>query len=139
VSRRTFLDSNILIAAYRGQPARREPALRIIGDPDRFFIVSPFLELELVPKAIYHNNTEETEFYRTYFDAASLWISDTGATVQLAREESARSGLNAMDALLVAAAALGETEEFYTLESADKPIHRATIVRVICLEPGQIA
>jgi hypothetical protein len=56
------------------------------------------------------------------------------ATVQLAQEESG-AGLSAMDALRLAAAALGEAEEFYTLESTRKPIYRPTLVRVIHLLP----
>jgi predicted nucleic acid-binding protein len=133
--RRTFLDANILIAAHRGEAVQKEAALRILTNPDRFFIASPFLALELLPKAIYNRYTAEAEFYRAYFDGVQLWISDVGATVQIAQQESQRAGLNAMDALLVAAAALGETEEFYTLESAEKPIHRTSLVHVIHLQP----
>ena len=133
--RRTFLDSNILIAAHRGARQQREPALRVLSDPERFFIASPFLALELLPKAIYHQNAAEVEFYRTYFDTVQLWINDADATVRIALDESERAGLNAMDALLVAAAALGEAEEFYTLESTEKPIHRTNLVHVIHLQP----
>ena len=132
--RRTFLDANILIAAHRGQAAQREAALKILTDPNRFFIASPFLALELLPKAIYHRYPTEVEFYRAYFDGAQLWISDVAATVQIAQAESERVGLNAMDALLVAAASLGNAEEFYTLESTDKPIYRTNLVHITYLQ-----
>jgi hypothetical protein len=82
--RRTFLDSNILIAAHRGEALQKEAALRILTDPDRFFIASSFLVLELLPKAIYDRYAAEAEFYRAYFDSAQLWINDVGATVQIA-------------------------------------------------------
>jgi hypothetical protein len=51
----------------------------------------------------------------------------------MAQEESERVGLNAMDALLVAAASLGGAEEFSTLEATGKPIYRTRLVRVIYL------
>jgi len=109
---------------------QKEAALRILTDPDRFFIASSFLVLELLPKAIYDRYAAEAEFYRAYFDSAQLWINDVGATVQIAQEESEHAGLNAMDALLVAAASQGRAEEFCTLESIDKPIYRTRLVRV---------
>ncbi len=133
--RRTFLDSNVLIAAHRGQTTQREAALRILADRDRAFVSTPFLELELLPKAICNGYAAEAEFYIAYFNSVELWIGDVDATVQVAREESERLGLSAMDALLVAAASLGEAEEFYTLESARKPIYRTALVRVIPLLP----
>jgi hypothetical protein len=40
-----------------------------------------------------------------------------------------------MDALHVAAAALAEAEVLYTLERKDKPIHRTSLVQIVCVEP----
>ncbi|HWZ33369.1 MAG TPA: PIN domain-containing protein [Bryobacteraceae bacterium] len=133
--RRTFLDTNVLIAAHRGDAQQKGPALKLLLDADRFFIASPFLELELLPKAIFYKSTAEIEFYKDYLDHVRFWISDTATTVRIANEEAARVGLNAMDALLLAGAFLGAAEEFYTLESPDKPIHRTNLVRVIHLQP----
>jgi hypothetical protein len=65
---RTFLDSGVLFAAHRGEAGEREPCLAIMNDGARFFVASPFLYLETMPKAVYHRNKPEIEFYRTYFD-----------------------------------------------------------------------
>ena len=107
--------------------------LKILSDQSRFFIVSPFLELELIPKAIYNKRHDEAIFYRSYFDGARLSVRDTTETIRIARDESARCGLSAMDALLIASAHLGEADDFYTLESPEKPIFRTNLVHVVQL------
>ncbi|HLX45202.1 MAG TPA: PIN domain-containing protein [Bryobacteraceae bacterium] len=130
MARSTFVDTNVLIAAHRGTPEPRRQALAILEDPDRFFVASPFLQLEIVPKAIYHRQQLEVEFYQTFFDGVRIWINDLSAMVAIATEESERHGIAAMDALHIAAAYLGEAEVFYTLERAEKPIYRTNLVRV---------
>jgi predicted nucleic acid-binding protein len=138
VSISTFLDSSVLFGAYRGRPPQREPSLAIVNDPGRSFIASPFLYLETMPKAIYHRNTRERDFYATYFDKlVRLSIDDVESIVRIARAEAERCGIAAMDALHVAAAYLGEAEVLYTLERRDKPIYRTTLVRVVSVEPEE--
>ncbi len=51
---RTFLDSGALLAAVRSIGRDRERAPQILEDPDRSFVSSLFVHLELVPKAIFH-------------------------------------------------------------------------------------
>ena len=131
---RTFLDTSVLIAAHRGKPPDREPCLAIINDPSRFFIASPFLYLETMPKAIYYQNKLEIEFYRTYFDNVRIWVNDVESMLRIARDESERCGLAGMDALHVAAASMARAEVLYTLERK-KPFHRTTLVRVVRIEP----
>jgi predicted nucleic acid-binding protein len=130
LARSTFVDTNVLIAAHRGAPKPRRQALAILEDPDRFFVASPFLQLEIVPKAIYHRQELELEFYRTFFNGVRIWINDLSAIVTVATEEAGRHGIAAMDALHIAAAYLGEVEVFYTLERSEKPIYRTTLIRV---------
>ena len=103
--RRTFLDSGVLIAAFRGDPASREQALRILEDSNRTFVVSPFLYLELVPKAIFYKRRFEKAFYDHYFQEAQ-WSGNLRQIAALARAEAERAGLGAMDALHLAAAHL---------------------------------
>ena len=50
---RTFLDAGILIAAVRGQEREAAHALAILEDPERSFLTSDFLRMEVLPKAIY--------------------------------------------------------------------------------------
>lgn len=69
----TFIDSGVLIAAARGEGEIAERALQILEDNQREFASSLFLNLEVLPKAIYNKRTSEIEFYEEYFDAVSYW------------------------------------------------------------------
>jgi hypothetical protein len=48
---RTFVDSGVLIAAYKGSPSVVALAIDIRDDPNRVFLSSPFLRHEVSPKA----------------------------------------------------------------------------------------
>jgi len=128
---RSYLDSGVLIAALRdgGELASRANAL--LEDPNRIFLSSVFLRLELLPKAAYFRNSAELRFYSDYFDRVAAWADDADAVVRLAEQEAARYGLNALDALHVAAAILRGADELVTIEGPRKPIHRAAGVRVV--------
>jgi len=130
----TFLDSSVLIAAYGGRSPERDLALKIINDPSDWFIVSAFLYLETLPKAVHSKRLAEVTFYNNYFDNAFLWVNDLESIVRIARDESEQHGLAAMDALHVAAAHLGKAEVLLTLERKTKPMYRSTLVRVAYLE-----
>ena len=65
-SKRTFLDSGVLIAAARGVDDTALQALRILDDPDREFVSSIFVKLEVLPKAIYNGFKEEATFYQSF-------------------------------------------------------------------------
>lgn len=48
--KRTFLDSGVLMAAARGTDDTALLALQILDDPDRKFVSSFFVKLEVLPK-----------------------------------------------------------------------------------------
>jgi len=48
---RTFVDADVLITAFRGTGQVLTRAQNIIDDPDREFVASDILRLELLPKA----------------------------------------------------------------------------------------
>ncbi len=129
---RTFFDSGVLIAAAKGVSGETARALDVLRDPERKFLTSPFLHLEVVPKAEFNKNHLEERFYRTFFSNAE-WLNDVAAIVDLARKECPQSGLNAMDALHVAAAHLLGADEFITTEKPSKSIHRTSLVKVVYL------
>lgn len=52
--RRTFLDSGFLITAARGSGEMALQALEILDDPNRAFVSSIFVKLEVLPKAVYN-------------------------------------------------------------------------------------
>lgn len=66
---KTFIDAGVLITAWRGQAAERLRALTILNDPHGEFVSSPFVQLEVLPKAQYYQQRDEVEFYEAFFAA----------------------------------------------------------------------
>jgi predicted nucleic acid-binding protein len=131
---RTFLDTGVLIMAARGADPTAQTALAILRDPDREFASSPFLKLELLPKAIYNQRQPEVLFYEAYFEIVTHWATDLDAMLAAAYREVAEFGLGAMDALHVAAAVAVGAEELITSEKPEKSIHRTPSIRVISMQ-----
>jgi predicted nucleic acid-binding protein len=122
---RTFLDAGVLIAAVRGQEAEAARALAILEDPERSFIASDFLKMEVLPKAIYYQRPAEVALYERFFSQARL-ISVSAALVTQAYTEACNCGLSALDALHVTVAKAGGAEEFITTERTTTPLFRVT-------------
>jgi predicted nucleic acid-binding protein len=121
---RTFLDAGILIAAIRGTPEIADRALALLNDPERLFVSSDFVQLEVLPKAVYFQQAAEASFYRAYFASVTEMVPVSQALVAQASEEAQQAGLAAMDALHVAAAIAGDAVEFITVERPGKPLFR---------------
>ena len=132
--RKCFIDSGVLIAAARGKQEISEIAITILDDPNRKFVSSVFIKLEVLPKAVYHRKNEEVVFYNTYFDAVSHWAVNLENITNSALEYAESYGLGAMDAFHIASAISGGAEEFVTTEKPDKPIHRVPNIRIITLQ-----
>lgn len=129
---RTFLDTGVLILGYRGTEAVRRRVLELIGDTQRTFVSSPFLELELLPKAEHFNRADEVSFYEDYcFRIAEPSSADLDLIVAEARTLAVQHGLAAMDALHAAVARLAGCDELITTESDTRPLHRLGVVRVV--------
>lgn len=129
---RTFLDSGVLIAAARSLDPYGERALKFLGDPNRVFLTSPFVHLEVVPKATFFKRRPERSFYDRYFKNAA-WFRDVDKIEVAAQMEAAKAGLGAMDALHLAAAHLSRADEFVTTEKPNRAIHRSSLVKVVYL------
>ena len=129
---RTFLDSGVLIAAYNARPELKVPALAVLKDPNRVFLSSPFVRHEVCPKALFNKRHQEYRFYREYFQRAVMF-NDVRLVLERASHESARSGVNAMDSIHLAAAHLLRADEFITTETPRKSIYRTSLVEVIYL------
>ena len=56
---RTFIDANILIAAATGRDALFDRAWAMRDDPERVFLTSAFVRLEMMPKAVYFQHQDE--------------------------------------------------------------------------------
>ena len=129
---RTFCDAGVLIAAARSVGPDRLRALQLLEEPDRVFLTSPFIHLEVVPKTIFYKKRLEQSFYDRYFNNA-VWFRQLDKIEAAAQTEAAKAGLSAMDALHVAAAHLSRADEFVTTEKPDKAIHRSSLVKVVYL------
>ena len=60
--KRTYIDSGVLIAAIRGIDPIAQKAIAIIDDPEREYVSSMFVKLEVLPKSVYHKQEIEQEF-----------------------------------------------------------------------------
>ncbi len=129
----TFIDSGVLVAASRGINDLSDKAISILASADREFASSAFIKLEVLPKATYYKQTDEVEFYQTFFDAVTYWANDTEQVIQNGYDIGCKYGLAAMDALHIAAAILVGAEEFITTEKPTKPMYRVTDIKVVSL------
>ena len=129
---RTFLDSGVLITAFKGQPVPGGPAVAVLKDPNRIFLSSPYVHLEECPKALFHKQRAEYAFYQRYFERAVMARS-LKALLTLAVNEATHAGVGPMDALHLAAAHLLKADEFITTERPRKSIYRTSLVNVIYL------
>lgn len=130
---RTFIDADVLIAAWRSSQASRHALIARLEGAGATFVASPFLALELLPKPRAYRRYDEVEFFEFYLSAAEM-IPVSPRMVTLAMIEASRVGLAAMDALHLAAAHVGACERFVTLERREKPMYRTTLVTVVHVE-----
>lgn len=104
----------------------------MLKDPDRVFLSSPFVRHEVCPKALFNKRHQEYRFYREYFQRAVMF-NDVRLVLERASRESAKSGVNAMDSIHLAAAHLLRADEFITTETPRKSIYRTSLVKVVYL------
>jgi predicted nucleic acid-binding protein len=123
---RTFLDSGVLISAARATGALGTRALAIFNDPDRVFVTSEFVRMEIFPKAIYYKRQSEVGFYEDFFSGAAQIVSISASLTDLAYTEACHAGLSGLDALHIAAAKFSGSEEFITTERPTTPLFRVT-------------
>ncbi|MBW4671376.1 MAG: PIN domain-containing protein [Cyanomargarita calcarea GSE-NOS-MK-12-04C] len=129
----TYIDSGILLSATDGVSRIAEKSLEILGDLNREFASSEFVKLEVMPKAVYNKQTEESQFYEEFFSDVIYWVNNLEQIVQDANSIACKYGLAAMDALHIAAALSVDAEEFVTTEKPTKPMFRVTSIQVISI------
>ncbi len=132
---KTYLDSGVLIAAHRGTASILIAAASILNDPNREFVTSEFVRLEVLPKPKYHGRTAEVTFYDGYFATVTQVVPLDSALVQLGMQRAETFGLSAVDALHVAAAETGGAEKLVTAERPTSPLLRVTTIRVTSIHP----
>lgn len=129
----TFIDSGVLITAATGAGGFYERAMEILDDPGRTFVSSDYVRLEVLPKAMYHGNDEEAEYYETFFESVSFWTQPSPTLAKRALEIACQFGLGARDALHVAAAEHEGADELVTSEKDTKPLFRVTTLQVVSI------
>ena len=130
---KTYIDSGVLIAAFRGTTTVAVKATEVLDDPQREYATSLFVKLEVLPKARYNKQLAEVDFYETFFAGCSIWANELEKIVESAQQLASDFGLGAMDALHVAAAISVGADELITTEKPSKPMHRITEIRVISI------
>lgn len=132
--RKTFLDSCVLLNAFRvSDKIALQKAMEAIDDPDREFVISDFLRLELMPKPTYFQNHDELEFMNTFFDAAIEEVKSSAQLVEKAFSLACGYGLGAIDSLHATAAIESKVDEFITFEKKSKPLNKIKELNVISL------
>jgi len=125
---KTFLDSGVLLTAWRGKEA--EAALAVMEDSQREFYTSQLVKLELLPKPTFFKQAAEIEFYQTHFRAVKAEEPLTRQLGEKADELARQHGIAAVDALHLAAAIRQGAAEFITAEKPGKPIFRVSGITV---------
>lgn len=123
----TYADSSVLIQGAAKSTsatfARKMRALQILHNPNRIFVSSEFVKLEVLPKALWFRNTREVEFYNSFFLRVEMWLPDP-EFMSSALDLASKFGLGALDALHLCAARHFNAE-FISAEKPTKPIYRA--------------
>jgi predicted nucleic acid-binding protein len=129
----TFVDAGALIAAACGLPEIADRAMRVLDDPDRVFVTSDFVRLEVLPKPSYHGFQDQVDFYEEFF-ANVRRIAISKKLLEEALKEACQFGLSACDAIHVTAARRGKCVDFITTEKITKPLFRVSGIKVISLQ-----
>lgn len=132
---RTYIDSNVLIYALRGDEDLSARARAFLFDPLREYVSSDYVRVELLPKCVYHQNEEERLFYEEFFTSSAVWVPSSDDLLALAIEEGGRTGISGMDAVHVACAIVANASELITAEKSTKPMFRSVSVKVISIRP----
>jgi len=129
---KTFLDSGVLLAAWRRTPLAAV-AMALLEDETREFYTAQMVRLELLPKARFEKNRSELAFYEMHFASSQGCEPLSEALGTAAGELAARYGLAGPDALQIAAAIRQGADEFYTSEKPGKPLFRVREIKIISL------
>ena len=97
-------------------------ALSVLADPNREFVATRLLVLEVIPIPTKFKRNKELAFYERFFKAVT-WL-DEAALIQPAIDLACKHGLGGMDALHVAAA-VHANAELISAEKPSKPIYTA--------------
>lgn len=134
----TFVDADVLISAAKGTEDFSSTALSILDDPERTFVSSDFVKLEVLPMVAFFGYVETLKVYEAFFANVSEWVPSSPELSRRAVEIACEYGLGAVDALHVAAAEAAEAE-LVTAERPTKPMLRVASVKVTSIRDARIS
>jgi predicted nucleic acid-binding protein len=126
---RVFVDTGVLITAFRGELEMREHALTVLSEPEYEFWYSPLLRLETTLQPFHNNRKAEMTFYQEYFKHAQCF-GDLNRIFEIGEPDAMKHGIPVMDALHIAAANLSRCKVLFTTEAPTKPLFRTKLVKV---------
>jgi len=129
VKKRTYLDSSVLRAAFKGDDYSHKSAMEVIDDPERQLLVSQAVWLEVMPKPIYERQEKESKFYDNVFEASECLAWDI-ELLDHAAHIAKEHGIAAMDAIHVAYALGAHAAELVTKEQPSKPMFRVKDITI---------
>jgi predicted nucleic acid-binding protein len=131
--KRTYIDANVLIAAFQGEESVARRALQVLDDPNREIVVSDYLKLEVLPKPTFLKKREEVEFMKAIFDSASENVATSSRLTECALNMASKYDMTPIDALHIGAAIISGVDELVTMEKATKPMCKVAEVKVVSL------
>lgn len=137
MSVRTYIDSCVLLYAAQGTSGPAERALPFLFDPEREYVTSDYVRLDLIPHATFNKRLDEVAFYETFFSTAIRHIPTSPSLLSLAMELGCKTGVTGIDAIHVACAIFAGAEELITAERRTKPIYRTTAVKIVSINPPE--
>lgn len=127
MTKRTYIDTCLLIAAFKGEGELARRAFSVLDDPQRTLVVSNAVRLEALPKARYYKREKEVEFFEAVFSQAEN-IAWSEQAMQDAHAIAESHGIAAMDAIHVAHALAAGVDEFVSAEKPTKPMFRVPVL-----------
>ena len=135
---RTCIDSGVVISATTGRDALFDRAWEILDDPERDFLTSEFVRLEVLPKALYFQHQDEIDLYAMFFTEVAQVVPMSEALITQAHREARHAGIGALDALHVAAARIGGAEELVTTERLTTALFRVPGMTITTIRPTRL-
>lgn len=127
---RTYLDTNVLIAAALGNQNPSQVALAILGDTNRVFVSSIFSRMETLPVPMRRGNTAERDFYLEFYRDVQEWVRDIELIINNAISLSGSANIDILDACHLVSAISLRADEFITAEIPNSPIVKFTGIKV---------
>lgn len=135
---RTFLDSSVLLAAWKGDDLSHRAARTVLDDENRSFLASDIVRLEVIPHAVFGQRFGELAFYEQVFAAVEEIVLTDAAAVDRALQLASAFGLAAADACVAEAAIRLDADEFVSSERPTRPFFTITgpRTRFLSIHPG---